>query len=87
MAHRHSCMSVQPNSAVCTLVCTSQGTSSMPVYIMSVEDDPVNSGFLPLTPYLDPIRGSPPTLVPEAGMVLQPRMKGRSSFIPQPAHN
>ena len=62
------------------LVYTGLGISTMPVYAMSVNHDPVNSGSLPLTPYLDPIRGSPPTLVPEAGVVLQPRMKGRGSF-------
>src|SRR5664279_4173688 len=32
-------------------------------------------------PYLDPIRGSSPTLVPEAVAVLQPQMKGHGSFL------
>ena len=61
-------------------VYTGLGISTTPVYAMSVNHDPVNSGSLPWTPYLDPIRGSPPTLVPKAGVVLQPRMKGRGSF-------
>ena len=52
--------------------------STMPVHIMSVNLDPVHSGTWLLTLTLS--GGRPPTLVPKAGAVLQPRMKGHGRF-------
>ena len=42
------------------------------------------SVFGPSLPCDDPTRGSPPTVVPEAGAVLQHRMQGHTSFIKNP---